>query len=82
MWGSVPVKTFIVRFLHIQRGIDNYALSNIIDLIDSDVENLSTDEEVDRNIIVKINQDIEKGGNTAKYVNSMIGLYCNTQLCR
>ena len=58
MWGSVPVKTFIVLFLYIQRGIKNDALSNINYFIDLDVEKLSTGEEVDRKTLVKLNQVI------------------------
>ena len=60
MWGSVPVKTFIVQFLHIQRIIKNDALSNINYFIDSDMEKLSTGEEVDQHTLVKLNQFNEK----------------------
>ena len=57
---SVPVKNFIVPFLHIQICLKNYSLSNLIDFIDSDVEKLSTGEEVDRNTLMILNQVIAK----------------------
>ena len=37
MWYSVPVKNFIVPVLHLQIGLGNDVLNNLIDFIDSDV---------------------------------------------
>ena len=42
MWDSVPVKNFIVPVLHLQIGIGNDVLSNLLDLVKSDVDKLST----------------------------------------
>ena len=60
MWVVVPVKNFVVLVLHLQLGLQNYALINIIDLIDSYMKNLSTGEEVACNTLVILNQAIEK----------------------
>ena len=49
IWDSVLVKNFIVPVLHLQIGIGNDVLSKLLDLLDSDVEKLSTGEEVTRN---------------------------------
>ena len=62
MWYSVPVKNFIVPVLHLQIGLGNDDLNKFIDFIDSDVEKLSTGEEVVRNMLVTLNQVIEKYG--------------------
>ena len=59
MWDSVPVKIFIVLVLHLQIGLGNDVLK-ILDFIDSDAEKFSTDEEVDRNTLVTLNQVITK----------------------
>ena len=59
MWDSVPVKIFIVLILHLQIGLGNDVLK-ILDFIDSDAEKFSTDEEVDRNTLVTLNQVITK----------------------
>ena len=58
IWDSVPVKNFIVPVLHIQIGLGNYFLKNLLDYIDSDVQKLSTGEEVARNTLVTVNQVI------------------------
>ena len=55
MWDSVPVKNFIVPVLHLQIGIGNDVLSNLLDLVKSDVDKLSTGEEEFNNILVKVN---------------------------
>ena len=60
MWDSVPVKNFIVLVLHIQIDLGNYVLNNLINCIDSDVERLSTVEEVAHNTMVTLNQVIAK----------------------
>ena len=60
MWGSVPVKNSIVPVLHLQIGIRNDVLSNLLVFIDSDVEKLSTGEEVARNTLVTLNRVIKK----------------------
>ena len=36
-WDSVPVKNVIVSVLHLQIGLGNDVLNNLIDFIDSDV---------------------------------------------
>ena len=59
MWDSVPVKIFIVLVLHLQIGLGNDVLK-ILDFIDSDAEKFSTDEEVDQNTLVTLNQVITK----------------------
>ena len=48
-WNSVPAKNFIVPVIYLQIGLGNYVLNNLIYLIDSDAEKLSTGEEVTRN---------------------------------
>ena len=58
--GQCSSEIFIVPVLHIQRGIGNYILSNLLDFIDSDVEKLYIGEEVARNTLVKVNQVITK----------------------
>ena len=58
MWYSVPVKNFIVPVLHIQTGLVSYVLNNLLDLIDSDVEKLSTGGEVAHNTLVTLSQVI------------------------
>ena len=60
MWDIVLVKNFIDPVLHIQIGLGNDVLSNLLDLIDSYVEKLSTGDEVARNTLVKVNQVISK----------------------
>ena len=60
MWGSVPVNNFIVPFIHIQIGLGNYVLSNLLDFVECDVEKLSTGEEVSRNTLVTVNQVISR----------------------
>ena len=44
IWKSVPVKNFIVPLIHLQIGLGNYVLNNLLDFIDSGVENLSKGE--------------------------------------
>ena len=56
MWDSVPVKSFIVPVFHLQIGLINDFLKNLLDFIDSDVEKLSTGEEGARNTLVTLNQ--------------------------
>ena len=60
MWEIVQVKNFIVLVLHIQIGLSNDVLSNLLDFIDSGAEKLSTGEEVARNTLVTVNQVITK----------------------
>ena len=56
MWESVPVKNFIVTVLHLQIGIGNDVLNELLDFIDSDVDEVSTGDEVARNTLVTLNQ--------------------------
>ena len=58
--GQFPVKNFIFSVLHLQIGLGNYFLRNLLYLVDSDVENLSTGEEVAHNILVTVNQVVSK----------------------
>ena len=60
IWKSVPVKNFIVPLIHLQIGLGNYVLNKLLDFIESDLEKLSIDEEVDHNTLVTWNQVIEK----------------------
>ena len=60
MWGSVSAKNFIVPFIHLQIGLGNDVLSNILDFFESDVEKLYTREEVACNKLVTLNQVISK----------------------
>ena len=60
MWDIVLVKNFIVPVLHPQIGLRNDFISNLLDLIDSYVERLSTGDEVARNTLVTVNQVISK----------------------
>ena len=60
MWDSVSVINFIVPVLHLQIGIGNDVLNNLLDLIDSDVEKLYTGEELAHNKLVTLNQVITK----------------------
>ena len=60
IFDSVPVKNFIFPVLHIQIGLGNYFLRNLIYYIESKVEKLSTGEEVARNTLVELNQVIAK----------------------
>ena len=59
-WNSIPVKNFIVPVLHLQIVIGNRILNNLLDFIDSDVENLSTGEKVAHNTLVILNQVVAK----------------------
>ena len=58
--GQFPVKNFIFSVLHLQIGLGNYFLRNLLYSVDSDVENLSTGEEVARNTLLTLNQVITK----------------------
>ena len=58
--GQCSSENFIVPVIHLQIGIVNDVLSKLIDIINSDVEKLSTGEEVARNTLVKLNQVITK----------------------
>ena len=58
MWDSVSVINFIVPVLHLQIGIGNDVLNNLLDFIDSDVEKLYTGEELAHNKLVTLNQVI------------------------
>ena len=60
MWDSFPAKNFILPYIHIQIGIRNYVLINLIDLSDSYAEKLSTGEEVAWNTLVMVHQVIAK----------------------
>ena len=60
MWENVPVKSFIFPVLHLQIGLWNYILSNLINLIDSGVEMLSTGEGLARNTLVTVKQVVAK----------------------
>ena len=44
MWDGVPVKNFIPPVLHLQIGLGNDILRNLLYFIDSDMEKLSTGE--------------------------------------
>ena len=81
MWVSVTVNNFIVLVLHLQIGFNHDDLINLIDLIDSDVEKLSTGEEVACYTLVTLNKVIEKGNNNTNYEISMIVLCFNIKLC-
>ena len=58
MWDSIPMKKIIVTVLHLQIGIVNDYLSNLIDFIDYDVEKVYIGEEVARNTLVTVKQVI------------------------
>ena len=60
MWYSVPAKIFTVPVIHIQIGLGNDVLNNLLYLIDCYLEKLSTGEEVARNTLVTLNQVIAK----------------------
>ena len=78
IFDSVPVKNFILPVLHIQIGLGNYFLRNLIYYIESKVEKLSTGEEVARNILVTLNQVIAKRWQDCKIwdVNDDVMLRC------
>ena len=58
--NSIPVKNSIVPVLHLQIVLGNHILNNLLDFIDSDVENLSTGEKVSHNTLVILNQVVVK----------------------
>ena len=60
MWDSVPVNIFIVPVLHIQIFLGVDVLRNHIGFIDSDMDKLSTGEEMIHNTLVIVNQVIAK----------------------
>ena len=60
MLDSVLVNNFIVTVINIQIVLGDDVLSNLIDFIDYDVENLSIGDEVAHNTLVTDNQAIEK----------------------
>ena len=60
MWYSVTVKNFIVPVINLQIGLGNDFLNNLLYFIDSDVEKLSTGEEVAHNTLVTLKQVIAK----------------------
>ena len=60
MWGSVPVKESIVPDIRIKIGLGKYALINLPYFVDSDVDRLSTGEEVAHHTLVKVYQLIVK----------------------
>ena len=60
MWDSVPVKNFIVPVLHLQIGLGNDVLNNLLDFIDYNLEKLSTSDKVAHNTLVTLNQVITK----------------------
>ena len=65
-WDSVPVKNFIFPVLHLRIVMGN-DVKKFLDIIDSDVENLSIGEEVARNTLLTLNQVITKIRKNAKY---------------
>ena len=60
MWNSVTVKNFGVPVIHIQIGLENDFLNNLLSFVDSDVDKLYTSEEVTRTTLVALNQVIAK----------------------
>ena len=60
MWDSVPVKNFVFPILCLQIGLVNDVLNNLLGFFNSDVDKLSTGEEVARNTLVILNQVIAK----------------------
>ena len=76
IFDSVPVKNFIFPVLHIQIGLGNYFLRNLIYYIESKVEKLSTGEEVARNTLVTLNHVIAKRRQNRQiwYVNDIVML--------
>ena len=80
MLDSVTVKNFTFPVFHLQIGLGNDVLSNLLDSIDSGVEKLSIREEVAHNTLVTLNQFTLKFGKTAKYGMSMMVLCCNTKV--
>ena len=58
--GQCSSEKFIVSVPCLQIGIRNDVLNNLLDLVDSDVEKLSTGEEVSHNTLVTLNQVIAK----------------------
>ena len=54
--GQCSSEKFIVSVPCLQIGIRNDVLNNLLDLVDSDVEKLSTGEEVSHNTLVTLNQ--------------------------
>ena len=54
------MKNIILSVIRIQIGLGNGVLRNMIDLIDSGVEKLSTGEEFACNTLVTVNQVISK----------------------
>ena len=53
MWDSVLVNNFVVTVIHLQIGLGIFF--KLLDFIDSDVEKISTGEEVASNTLVKLN---------------------------
>ena len=60
MLDSVTVKNFTFPVFHLQIGLGNDVLSNLLDSIDSGVEKLSIREEVAHNTLVTVNKVITK----------------------
>ena len=60
MWGSVPVKNFIISAIHLQIGLGNGVLIKLLFFGDYDVEKLYTGEEFTSNTLVTVNQVISK----------------------
>ena len=56
IWDSVPMNNFIVPVLHIQIGRGYNILINHLDFVNSDVDRLSTVEEVAHNTMMTVNQ--------------------------
>ena len=71
MWDSIPVKNFIVPVLYFRIGLGNDFFLNL-DFIYSDMEKLSTCEEVAHNTLGTLNQVIAKYTKTAKYGMSIM----------
>ena len=51
IWDIVPMENFVVPVLHLQIFLGNDILNNLLGFIESDVEKLSTGEEVARMVI-------------------------------
>ena len=60
IWYSIPVEKCIVLFIHLQIGIWGVVLRNLIVFIGSNVNNLSSVEEVAKNKRMKVNQVISQ----------------------
>ena len=60
MWYSVPVENFVVTNIHIQIGLRNDVLINLLGVFYYGVEKLYIGEEVGHNTLIIVNQVISK----------------------